>query len=478
MKKQSILFAFALLLFALAHAPVHGWAQHTKKRPIDQLSYPPLRFLPRRPEKVQLANGMTLLILEDHRTPLINMFAMIRSGNMYDPADKIGLADTMAATMRSGGTTSMTADEVDAKLEFVAASVETWMTEKAGYASMSALTKDIGTILPIFADLLMNPAFNNERLEVTRNQRLNSIRRQNDTPLAISGRIFPQLIYGKSSPLARSATEESVKRITREDVVRFHDTYYHPNNVVLGISGDVTKDAIIQTIEHIFAGWQPQKTAFGKLPVIQATVKQEVYFIHRDIGQTTFRIGNLGIEQTDPDYLALTLANSILGGGFFSRLFNELRTKEGLAYLTLADHAEGLGAPGYFYTHSETRAGATLRAIEIVQHLIKQMREMPVSDSELNATKESILNSFVFDYDSPKKITENAVTLYYFGLPLDFLQKYRDNITKVTKEDILNAAKKHYRPEATILVIGNEKEFDGPLSTLGDVTVIDLDRWR
>ncbi|HKV39027.1 MAG TPA: pitrilysin family protein [Blastocatellia bacterium] len=478
-KVTSLLITVAAILTQIVCPGIQTLAQQRHDRPVDNLKFPPLHFSPPKPDKVQLPNGMTLYILEDHEIPAVSMFALIRTGARYDPPGKEGLASLVGTVMRSGGTKTETPDAINEKLEFTAASVETGMRTNYGTASLSALTRDLDSTLPIFADVLMNPDFRQEQIDIARGQVLDALRRENDSPQGIAGRIFPQLIYGKDNPIVRSTTEETIKSITRDDLIQFHGKYYHPNNVILGITGDVNKDAIVKKVDDAFAGWKEEKTDLPSAAEITSADKKGIYFVQKDIDQTTVRVGNLGVKEDDPDYFTITVANTILGGGFSSRIVNELRTKEGLAYAASAGQAGGEKSPGYFFTFSETRADATIRGIQTILRVIEGMREEPVTDEELSIAKESALNSFVFAFDSPEKIVNRIVTLDYLGLPPDFLERYRNGVAAVTKEDVLRVSKKYYHPdEATILVVGNEKAFDKPLSTLGTVTKLNLDDWK
>jgi predicted Zn-dependent peptidase len=455
-----------------------GARQQPKERTVDKLKFPPLEFTPPTAARVSLPNGMTLFILEDHEIPVADISAIIRTGDIYDPPDKVGLAEMAGTVMRSGGTTSQTPDQINEKLEFISASVETGMGDDRGSAQLSCLSKDLDTVLPIFADVLMHPAFREEQVEIARGQMLDGIQRENDSPQSIADRVFPQLIYGKDSPIARSATEQSIKRITRDDLVKFHSRFYHPNNVIMAITGDINKDAIASRIQQAFAGWPEGKQEPEPKSSYSPATTRSTYFVHRDVNQTSLRIGNLAIKQSNPDYFPLAVALQVLGGGFSSRLFNQLRTRQALAYAASASLSGGLGEPGYVFTFSETRADATIKAIETILQLMTEMRDKRVTEQELASAKASMLNSFVFAFDSPHKVAARTATLYYYGMPLDFLQKFRDNVSKVTAEEAMEAAKKYIKPDtAAILVIGNEAAFDKPITSLGSVTTIDLEKW-
>ena len=466
------------ILVALILLSQSGAAQQQRERPIDRLKFPELQYTPPVASKLSLPNGMTLFVLEDHEIPVADISAIIRTGSIYDPADKVGLAELTGTVMRSGGTVSQTPDQINEKLEFISASVETGMGDDQGSARLSCLSKDLDRVLPLFADVLMHPAFREEQLEIARGQMLDGIQRENDTPQSIADRIFPQLIYGKDSPLARTATEQTIKRITRDDLVKFQGRFYHPNNVILAISGDINKDAIAVKIQQAFAGWAEGKPEPEPRMSFTPATTRSIHFVHRDVNQSSVRIGALAIKQSDPDYFPLAVALQVLGGGFSSRMFNQLRTRQALAYAASASMSGGLGEPGYVFTFSETRADATVTAIDTILKLMAEMGERPVTEQELASAKASMLNSFVFAFDSPHKIAARMATLYYYGLPLDFLQKFRDNVGKVTAEQAMQAAKKYIRPDiSAILVIGNEKAFDKPLSNLGSVTTIDLEKW-
>ncbi|MGH9827657.1 MAG: M16 family metallopeptidase, partial [Blastocatellia bacterium] len=253
---KKLIRKIAIVSAVLSMLAVSVPAQQQGQRPIDRLKYPPLKFTPPVAQKVVLPNGTTVFLLEDSELPLVNMFALIRTGGRLDPPGKAGLAQLTATVLRTGGTKSLKPDEINQKLEFVAASVETDMDTQYGTASLSTLSKDLDTVLPVFADVLMNPGFDQGQIEIARGQMLDAIKRQNDSPQEIAQRVFPQIIYGRHSPLAESPTEESVKSITRDDIEAFYRQYYSAGDVTLGISGDIHKDAILKKIEDAFAGWK------------------------------------------------------------------------------------------------------------------------------------------------------------------------------------------------------------------------------
>ena len=231
------------------------------KKPHEGLVFPPLNQ-PQPPvaQRVELDNGMIIYLLEDHELPIVDISARIRTGAIYEPGDKIGLAAITGAVMRTGGTASKTGDELDEILENLAASVEVGIGDDSGTASMSVLKEDLDTGLEILADVLMNPAFREDKIELEKVQHRSAIARRNDDPGSITSREFGKLIYGADSPYARTTEYDTINSITRDDLVAFHAKYFRPNNTILGVLGDFNSEEILGKIREAFKGWQPGKS--------------------------------------------------------------------------------------------------------------------------------------------------------------------------------------------------------------------------
>ncbi|MBI3597502.1 MAG: insulinase family protein [Nitrospirae bacterium] len=442
--------------------------------------FPPVEFHPPKAERVVLENGMVLYLLEDHELPRVQIQAMIRTGGVYEPADKIGLAGLTGMVMRTGGTASMSGDALDEELEFMAAELSSSIGSDAGFASLDILAKDLDRGLALFADMLMHSAFPQDKLDLAKQQVLESIRRRNDDPAGIASRQFRKRIYGEDHPLARESTVKTIGRITRDDLVAFHAHDYHPNAVLLSLSGDFEKKEMIEKIQRAFVGWSPGRIDRPSLPPVRDALKPSVNLVEKDISQTHLRIGHLGIRQDDPDYFAVSLLNDILGGGGFrSRLFKKVRTEGGMAYSVGSTFTPGNLERGLFVAYGETKAGSTYQAISAIEREIERIRTEPVTEEELRLAKDSFLNSFVFSFSNPAMIADRQSSLEYYGLPPDFLERFRDGVIRVTREEILNVAQKHLRPDALIvLAVGRPDRFDRPLSGLGVLNVIPLEPIR
>jgi zinc protease len=427
-------------------------------------------------EQVTLDNGMRLFLLEDHELPLINMSVMIRTGSVYEPADKIGLADITGEVMRTGGTTAKTGDEIDEELESIAASVETGIGLNAGSASMSVLKQDLDKGLSILADVLMNPAFRQDKIELAKMQHRSMISRRNDNVGQIAGREYSKLIYGPASVYARQEEYATIDNIDRDDLVAFHRKYFGPNNAMLAVWGDFDTKQMIENIEKAFEGWQKVDIDLPGTPQVLYEFRKTVNVIRKDdVNQSNIYLGHIGGLMSDPDYFALIVMNRILGGGFTGRLFKNVRSREGLAYSVFGAYSANYEYPGEFYVGCQTKSESTVHAIQAMIREIEKMQESEVTDEELALAKDSFLNSFVFKFDSKGEIVNRLMTYEYFGYPADFLLKIKANVEKVTKADVLRVARKHLRPDKLqILAVGRPDDFDEPLSVLGPVNEIDI----
>ena len=443
-----------------------------------QMTFKTVEFTPPDADRVVLKNGMVVYLLEDHELPLVSMTATIRTGSWLDPAEKIGLASLTGSTMRSGGGGGLSAERVDEDLEQFAGAIGISIGRQSGSASLDVLSKDLKRGLQIFAGLIRTPAFEPARVELAKLQAIEGIRRRQDNPGSIAGREFVKLLYGAEHPSARESSIQSITRITRDDLVAFHRKTIHPNGMMLGVTGDFDKSAILALLREVFGDWEK-----GEVPVLtiadvpQSQVpKPVVRFVNKDTSQTHLRIGHLSIKEQDPDYVALAIANDILGGSSFrSRLFNDVRTKRGLAYSVGSRLNSGVHDQGIWLMRAETKLPSTQEVTARFVANMERMRTELVTDSELAEAKEAYVNSFVFSFASSTAIVGRLMELEYDGLPKDFLQQLRARVIALTKEEILAAAKKHFNPERlTILAIGSGEALPKLLSGFGEVKEIKL----
>lgn len=443
----------------------------------QQLVYPPLKQV-KIPEPVSftLKNGMKVFLLEDHELPVINGLALVRTGNLFDPADKRGLSSVMADVLRSGGTRAKTGDQIDEDLENIAASVESSMGETNASLSFSGLKETAGTVLRVFKEVMTDPEFRQDKVDLTLSQMHSGIDRRNDDAQGIVEREISSVLYGRDNSYGWNIEHADLAHITRADLQAFYRRYYFPKNIMLAIYGDFSAAEMRAQLEDLFADWNPEQPPVPAFPAVTAKPVPGVFLAEKsDVTQTFFAMGELSGTLRDPDYPALEVAVNILGSGFTSRLMSQIRTKMGLAYSIGAGWGANYDHLGTFRIVGSTKSATTTEAIVASRAEVEKMRAAEVSEQELKTAKDAVLNSFVFFFDSPAK-TLNRVMMYeYYGYPKDFLFEYQKKVTAVTRADVLRVMREHVNPaNLSIVAVGNPKDFGKPLSDAGKVQQIDL----
>jgi zinc protease len=475
--------ALFLVLPAVAQppAPAAAEAQTPSQAPPpkhpDQLTYPPLPELDTpQPRRVVLDNGLVVMLIEDHELPLIEATALIRTGARLEPADKVGLAQLTGTVLRSGGTQTMPSEELNSFLENRAASIETGIGTSLGSASMSALAEDFPAVLAAFADVLRQPAFEEDKLAVAKNAAVAGISRQNDDPQGIAFREFGQIVYGEGSPYARTPTYASIAAVDRSDLVAWHQRDYHPNNVILGLVGDFDSEQALALVRQEFADWERGPEVAAPEAAWDEEPSPGVFFAEkRDMTQSNILIGHLGIRKDHPDFYAVEVLNNVLSGGFASRLFSEIRSRRGLAYAVFGGVGSDYDHPGLFRMFMTTKTETTAASVDALLEEARKLTTAPPTSEEVAKAKQSILASFVFESDSMRKILGQQLRYEYYGYPLDWLERYQAGIEATTVDQVRAAAAAHVHPDRfSILVVGPGEGLDRPLSELGEVTAVDI----
>ena len=439
------------------------------------MSFPELKFEIPRAERVLLDCGVPVYLLRDTELPIINMTAMVRVGSVYEPAMQSGLSSMTGSVMRSGGAGGLAPEKIDDELEFMASSVESGIGSDMGTVSLTTLVKNFSRTLQIFSDVLLRPDFSDKRIDIARKQAIEGLRRQNDDPKEIAGREIGKAIYA-GHPLGAEVTYASLNSINRQEMLVYHRRFYRTDNMILAISGAFDKTAILKELNAVFGpSAKNSPLVLPEVPQPELIFKGEVLHGQKDVNQSVIRMGHLGLSKDSPDIYAVRILDYILGGSFTSRLTMEIRTNQGLAYSVGSHFDIGRRFTGSFIAETETKAESTVKAISLMKDIIIGITKEPVSDQELNAAREYLINSFMFGFTTPASIVTQRARLEYYGYPDGYLERYRDNIAKVTKTDVLNAAQKYLKPDFfKFVVVGNEAKFDQPLSKLGSVQELDL----
>lgn len=441
------------------------------------LKYPPLRQiqLPKIDE-FTLPDGMKVYLLENHELPIVRGTALIRTGNLFDPVDKVGLASITGAVIRSGGTATKAADQIDQDLENIGASVESQISESNGSVNFNTLKERTDEVMTVFHDVLTAPVFSQARIDFEKSQLASGISRRNDEAHEVTQREFSDAIYGRNNSYGWLMEYKHLANIKRDDVVNFYKRYYFPANTILAVQGDFNSAEMRGRIEKLFAGWtvtQPPVPPFPKVdnqpkPGIRVAVKT-------DVTQTSFAMGHLGGVLSDKDYPALEVMADILGGGFNSRLFLKVRTQLGYAYDISANWGVAYDHPGLFDISGSTKSASTVATFKAIADEIKRIQTTEVTEEELQSAKDTVLNGFVFNFDTPSKTLGRLLTYRYYGYPDDFIFQYQKAVQQVTRADVLRVAKKYIDPAKFVIVaVGNPKDFGTPLSALG-IPVSELD---
>ncbi len=468
---KHIIISVCLTLFALTSTFA---AESTKANP-RSMEFPPLRFDIPKAERVMLECGIPVFLLRDPELPIINITAMVHTGSVYEPASLSGLASLTGSVMRSGGAGGLTPEQMDDELEFMASSVESSIGTDMGSVSLTSLTKNLAPTLKIFANVLLRPDFSEKRVDIARKHLIEGLRRQNDDPKEIAGREIGKAIYA-GHPLGNVATIDSAKAINRLGMLDFHKRFYRVDNMILAVSGDFDRVTMLQELNTIFRKSAAlPATVLPTIPQPAAAFAAETVYGKKEVNQTVIRMGHLGITKESPDLYAIRILDYILGGSFTSRLTMEIRTNQGLAYNAGSHFDIGRRFTGSFIAETETKAESTGKAINLMQSIITGMTKEPVTDQELKTAQEYIINSFMFGFTTPASIVTQRARLEFYGYSPDYLENYRDNISRVTKADVLAAARRHLKPEAfKLVIVGDAAKFDKPLANFGNVRELDL----
>lgn len=465
---------FAFLLGAAALLSVSSPAQQPE--PWKQIPVPPLHaFHPVPPTRVTLPNGVQIFLEEDHELPFISGFIRVRGGSIQEPADKAGLTDLLGDTWRTSGTAAKSGDALDDELALKAASIETDGAQASTSLSWSSFAKDFDGVFADSVDLLLHPAFKQDKLDLAKQEAASSILRRNDNAASIAGREALEIAYGKTNPYARESELATIGAVTLADLQQWHDKTVVGSNIIIGIIGDFNTKQMEAKLREAFAKLpKGEKMATPKIDF--SAPKPGVYFANKsDVNQSNIFIVGLGTEQSNPDYYALSVMNEIFGGGFGSRLFQDVRTRRGLAYSVGGRFGASYDHPGIFYLNAGTKSVSTVPATQAILEDTKALRSSPPTEEEVRKAKEQILNAFIFKYDSPEKILSQQVTLAVYDYPADFLDKFRAGIDKVTPADVQRVANKYVDADKlAIVIVGNGAEIKPELSGLGTVTNLDL----
>ena len=421
-------------------------------------------------QRRKLSNGLDVLVVEHHEVPVVSLNLVLKMGGAGDPADKAGLA-AVTADMLDEGTATRSSLDISDQLSRIGSAIFIGAGWDSTTASLRTLTRHLDSALDIYADVISNPAFPDNELQRIRATRLAGLRQQRDNPDAIAGLVFQTALYGRNHPYGHplSGDEASLTSLGVADVRKFYETFYRPNNASLIVVGDVKPDEVVAKLEKAFAGWKSAHVP--AVDVTAAPVQREhsmIYLVDRPGSvQSIIQIGQVGVPRSSPDYFPLLVMNRILGGASSARINLNLREDKGYTYGANSQFDFRRGA-GVFIAQAPVQGFSTK---ESVMEFMKELRgirgEIPVSPTELDAAKQSIIRGFPRSFETPDQISGRLESVVTYDLPDTYFNSYIERIQSVTLEDVSRVANRYLTPDRmAIVIVGDRKAIEQGLRSL------------
>lgn len=420
----------------------------------DMLTYKPLLFARPKPDRVVLDNGLVLYVAEDRELPLVQITAVVRTGSMFDPLGKEGLAELTSQVMKTGGIDGMPGNVLDEILAQMAASLHSSIDRDAATFSLSLSSEDLEKGLEIFSGILRKPVFESAKLSLARELKIGELRRISDQPQKLAFREFGRLMHA-GSLRGRLPTRSSIESIHRDDLIGCHNQFYHPERVMIAISGDIERAEAVAVVNRYFGMWTSSQVKVAP-PSIPRKQEWGIYVLSKDVPQSVVIFGWLAPSKNDRRFFPFEIINFVVGsGGFRSRIFQEIRTDRGLAYSTGSFYA-AKSEYGLFGAYAFTKSGSTLEVVSLVRRIISDVGKKSITPEELNGAKNAQLNSFIFSFTSTEKIVVQQMMREYEKLPEDYLTNYESKVNNVTIDAVKEAARYIDPDRAVILIVGND----------------------
>lgn len=424
-----------------------------------------------------LPEGVNVLVIENSKIPAVSIRIVFRDAGSFNDGNNYGLA-SLTSELLTKGTKNREATQIAEEIDFIGGSLNTGSDWDGSYISLSVLKKHLAKGIEVMADVLQNPVFAEEEIARVKEQRLSTILQGKDDAGNLSDKMFNKVVFGKF-PYGNPAegTEESVKSLTREDFIGFYDWYYGLNNMIIAFVGDITKEEALNIVKENILPWA-KRSGLNEEGVRTPglTANKNVYIVNKPGAvQSNLRIGHIGLERNNPDYIAVTIMNTILGGYFGSRINYNLREKHGFTYGARSGFNPHL-FPGDFSVDTDVRNEVTDTSITLIIDELKKIISEEVTDEELETVKNYITGVFPLQLETANAVASRVINLKLYNLPKDYYSRYISSINALSKQDILDAAKKYIHPDKLhIVVSGDAAAIKDKLMKFGDVKVYDAD---
>jgi zinc protease len=429
------------------------------------------------PQEIKLANGLTVLVLERHELPTVSLALWIETGALADPKDLPGLASFTADMLREG-TTSRPSAQLAADVDDIGAALNTSAEFGSSVSTVSAsgLVDNLDKILDLMSDVVLNPTFPEDELEKYKTRQLADLEEQRSDPDFLSREKFFQVLYRGFPAAVISPTPDSVKGVTVEQLKRFHEQYYAPNNAILGVAGDITLEQLKPLLDKHFGGWKNRPVTQPNLGVLPPPAPRKIFLVDRPKSvQTNIVAGDYAVRRGDPDYIPLYVTNRILGGGPTGRLFLNLREEKGYTYGAYS-YFTGDIYRGPWIASTEVRNAVTDGSMHELMAEFKRIRTQKVPETELDDARRSIVASFALSLERPSTLLRYAMTVKYYNLPKDYYNRYPEEVAKVTPEVVQQMAEKYVDLDhLQVVCVGDGSQIKSVLEKYGPVEVFDTE---
>jgi len=449
---------------ALSVAPSAAMAQlGIPSRPED-INFSALEFEPPTSSEYhhETSNGVSVYLMPSHEFPLVNVTFSFKGGAYLEPADKVGLARMTGSMLRRGGTATMSASDFDEELDYLAANASSFAGGTRSGATLNCLAANFDDAFGLFMEMLRNPGFQGDKVELYRAEQLERMKQRNDDAGPILNREWDAMLYGRSSYIARVATSQTMEAITSSDMREFHQTVFNPGNLIIGVTGDFDSREMLAKIDNAIAGWNASPRN-PDAPDAHASFTPGVYRVEKDIPQGKVAIGHRTVKRDHPDYFALRIMNDVLGGsGFTSRITKKVRSDEGLAYSAGSFLSMPSEQDGEFQSFYQSKNRTVALAAKLIFEEIDKIRTAPISETELETSKSSIIETFPRTFESKGTTVNLFINDEWTDRPDGYWESFRENVQAVTTRDVLRVAKEHLQPENMVMmIVGNWGEIEG-----------------
>ncbi len=438
-------------------------------------SYSNVKYDPPETKVEVLSNGIKVYIEEDNFLPVVRLSVYLKTGKVYDPADKVGLGELYFEMLRHGGSKKYSSDEIDRRLEYLGAEITAKINNEDAVINLYCKKENFDEVFDIFSDLILNPAFEIKKFELKKQEAIEVIKRRNDKASEQAIREALRMFFGKEHPYGRRAEIENIERINIDDLKNYHSNLLVANNIIIAAAGKFNKRDMLSKINSFFSMIPSKKANRNEIFDPQTVKGRKVYVIDRPLRQAFVVILHKGIKRHDPKEFPLFVLSEYMGGGIQSRLGNEIRSKRGLAY-SVYSYFSKRDKSGFIISYLGTKPESVGEAITQVFKEFERAKNGEIDDKELEMAKSQLINSFVFRFENVFSLLNEKASYDIHSYPEDYLKKYTSRIDSVKKEDVINIAKEFYDfDNYLIMVVGDMKKFDKQLSEFGEVEILPND---